>query len=209
QDAKLWNGNERWIEIDNKAAVNGPGSYTFNPGNFLPGAYYIGGYIYDKKLWTVTNSHLFTPIIIPAPTFKLTAPTSGTYAPGQPITVTWTATNISANNVVSLCLDVDTKLWNGNEKWIEIDKAAASDGTYTFNPAGYAPGTYYIGGYLYDKKLLTFTGSHTGSTITISNNSSGALLGALNSSALTTKKNELAAVDSVLQLQDNWIDRLY
>jgi hypothetical protein len=207
KDTKLWNGNERWIEIDKVPAGNGTGSYTFDPGNFLPGTYYIGGYVYDKKLCTVTESHAKAPITIPTPTFTITAPTSGTYAPGQSITITWTAGNVSANSVISLCLDKDTKLWNGNERWIEIDKVPAGNGTgsYTFDPGNFLPGTYYIGGYVYDKKLWTVTESHSMQSISISNNSSGSLLAALNSSVLSTKKKELAATDLIMQNQDTWL----
>ncbi len=177
RDLWLWSGTERWIEIDKVAASNGNGSYTFDPGNFLPGTYYIGGYMYDKKLWTFTNSHLFTPITIPAPTFTLTGPTSGSYSPGQLLTITWTAGNVPSNSVISLCLDTDTKLWNGNEKWIEIDKVAATNGngSYNFDPGNFLPGTYYIGGYIYDKKLWTFTESHSTQPISLTLNSNGAL----------------------------------
>jgi hypothetical protein len=116
--------------------------------------------MYDTATKTATYSHLTTPITIPAaptPTFALTAPTSGTFTASQLVTINWTAANVSANNVVSLCLDKDTKMMNGNEKWIEIDQAKATDGHFTFNTTGYAPGTYYIGGYMYDNVLKKAT----------------------------------------------------
>ncbi len=168
-DTKLWNGNERWIEVDKVTAADGTGSYTFDPGNYLPGTYYVGGYLYDKKLWTFTESHAAGQITIPKPTFTITGPTSGTFAPGQNITIQWDAENVSSNSVISLCLDGDTKLWNGNERWIEVDKVTAADGTgsYTFDPGNYLPGTYYVGGYVYDKKLWTFTEAHASGQITI------------------------------------------
>ena len=58
---------------------------------------------------------------------------------------------------------------NGNEKWIEVDKvtAANGNGSYTFDPTGIAPGTYYVGGYMYDKSTYVFTTSHLTSPITI------------------------------------------
>ncbi|MGA2061650.1 MAG: hypothetical protein ABSG67_14290, partial [Thermoguttaceae bacterium] len=169
KDARLWNGNERWIEIDKVPAANCNGSYTIDPGNFLPGTYYIGGYMYDKTSWTFTESHAAAPITIPPPAFTITGPASGTYAPGQPVTITWTADNVSANDVISLCLDRDAKLWNGNERWIEIDNKPAVNGpgSYTFDPGNFLPGTYYIGGYVYDKKLWTFTESHAPAPITV------------------------------------------
>jgi hypothetical protein len=42
-------------------------------------------------------------------------------------------------------------------------------------------------------------------SISISNNSSGSLLAALNSSVLSTKKKELAATDLIMQNQDTWL----
>jgi hypothetical protein len=202
-----WNGNEHWIEIGKKAAADGSDSYVFDPSGVAPGTYYVGGYLYNHTTHTPTYSHLSTPITIPAPTFTLMEPTSGTYAPGQSMTITWTAGNVSANSVISLCLDKDTKLWNGNERWIEIDKVPAGNGTgsYTFDPGNFLPGTYYIGGYVYDKKLWTVTESHSMQSISISNNSSGSLLAALNSSVLSTKKKELAATDLIMQNQDTWL----
>ncbi len=168
-DTTLWNGNEKWIEIDKVTATNGNGSYTFDPAGFAPGTYYVGGYMYDKVTYVFTNAHLTSTITIPAPTFALSSPTSGSYASGHNITITWTAANVSANDIISLCLDTDTTLWNGNEKWIEIDKVTATNGngSYTFDPAGFAPGTYYVGGYMYDKVSHVFTNAHLTAAITI------------------------------------------
>ena len=128
RDTTLWNDNEKWIEVDKVAAANGSDSYSFDPTGLTPGTYYVGGYMYDKSLHTFINAHLTTPITIPAQTFALSGPTSGTFAAGQSITINWTAGNISSNDVITLCLDRDTTLWNGNEKWIEVDKVAAANG---------------------------------------------------------------------------------
>jgi Bacterial Ig-like domain/FG-GAP-like repeat/Beta-propeller repeat len=207
QDTKLWNGNERWIEVDKITASNGNGSYTFDPGNFPTGRYYVGGYMYDKKLWTFTESHTKNPITIPSPSFTLTGPTSGTFIAGQSFNITWTAANVSSNSVISLCLDRDTKLWNGNERWIEVDKVAAANGNgfYSFDPSGIVPGKYYVGGYMYDKVTHIFTNDHLLQSITISNNATNALAGVFNSNVSSSKKKEAAATDSVLQLQDTWL----
>ncbi|MBN2581092.1 MAG: trypsin-like serine protease, partial [Pirellulales bacterium] len=104
-------------------------------------------------------------------TFTLTGPTSGTYTAGQNVTVTWTATNVPAGSVISLCLDQDLQWMNGNERWIEIDKVAAvnGNGSYTFDPAGIASGTYYVSGYLYNNATKAATVSQLTSPITISN----------------------------------------
>ena len=138
KDTTFWNGNEQWIEVDKVTASNGNGSYTFNMPNVAAGTYFIGGYMYDKATYAFTYSHVASTVTVPAKSFTLTSPTSGNYAPGDFVTITWTATNVSSNDVISLCLDKDTTLWNGNEKWIEIDQVSAANGngSYTFNTAG-------------------------------------------------------------------------
>ncbi len=84
------------------------------------------------------------------PTFALTGPTSGSYTAGQTVPIQWTAGNVGTGSTISLCYDTDT-VFNGNEHWIEIDQVAGAsgNGSYNWNTTGMAPGTYYIGGYLY------------------------------------------------------------
>ncbi len=168
KDTTFWNGNETWIEIGAVAAANGKATYTWNTTGVAPGTYYVGGYLWANG--SPTWSHLTKSITIkapPAPTFTLTAPTSGTVVAGKNASITWTAANVPAGSTVSLCYDTDTKLWNGNETWIEINKITAADGkgTYTWNTAGVAPGTYYIGGYLWANGKSTC--SHLTKSITI------------------------------------------
>lgn len=105
----------------------------------------------------------------PTPIFTLIGPTSGTYTPGQPITITWKATNVPANNTIKLCLDSDNTLDNGNERWIEEDKVSAAngDGSYTFDCSGFATGNYYIGGSMKDKATGRKWNSQLTSYITI------------------------------------------
>jgi len=169
KDTTLWNGNEKWIEVDKVSASNGDGSYTFTMPSFASGTYYVAGYMYDKSTYAFINSHLTQAVTVPAQVFTLTGPTSGAYEPGDSVTFTWTASNVSSNDVISLCLDKDTTLWNGNEKWIEVDKVSASngDGLYTFTIPNVAAGTYYVDGYMYDKVTYAFTYSHVASTITV------------------------------------------
>jgi hypothetical protein len=81
-----WNGNEKWIEIGKKTAVNGSDSYTFDTSGLAPGTYYVGGYLYNHTTHTPIYSHLSTPITIPAPTFTLMGPTSGSKAGVAPRT---------------------------------------------------------------------------------------------------------------------------
>ncbi len=107
------------------------------------------------------------PVESPAtPAFAVVGPTSGTYQAGQTVGIQWTAANVVTGSKISLCFDTDTT-FNKNEHWIEIDAVAAanSGGTYTWNTTGVAPGTYYLGGYMYDGS--SFTMSHLTQAITI------------------------------------------
>ena len=114
-----------------------------------PGTYYIGGYLYSggKPYY----SHLTQSITIQAaaaPTFNLTAPTSGTFTAGQTVPIQWTAGNVAAGSTICLCYDKGTSF--SNVTWITFGQTAANgNGTYNWNTTGVAPGTYYIGGYLY------------------------------------------------------------
>ena len=158
KDTALWNGNEQWLEIDKVSAADGSGSSTFSMPNLAPGTYYVGGYMYNKVTHIITNSHLTSGVTIAPTTFTLTGPSSGTYAPGQSVTITWMAANVSSNDVITLCMDKDTTLWNGNEKWIEVDKVSAANGngSYTFSMPDVASGSYYVGGYMYDTVATHF-----------------------------------------------------
>ena len=100
-------------------------------------------------------------------TFAVSGPTSGTYQAGQTVSIPWTAGNVVSGSKISLCYDVDAT-FNGNEHWIEIDGVTASNsgGTYSWNTAGVAAGTYYLAGYMYDGSK-TFTFSHLTQAITI------------------------------------------
>ena len=179
KDTTLWNGNEKWIEVDKVSAANGNGSYTFSMPDVASGSYYVGGYIYNKSTYAFITSHLTQAIIVPAQVFIMAGPTSGTYASGNSVTFTWAAANVTSSDVVTLCLDKDTTFWNGNEKWIEIDNvsAATGNGSFTFNMPDLDAGTYYVGGYMYDKATRLFTYSHVLQSITITNSSSLAVSG--------------------------------
>ena len=164
----IWNGNERWIEIDSVTATNGSGSYNWSTTGVTPGQYYLAGYMYDG-VGTFTKSHLTTPITLTVPvqqpTFSVTGPSSGTYLVGTTIAVQWTASNVVSGSKISLCYDSDTT-WNGNERWVEIDQVTATNGTgsYNWSTAGVAPGQYYLAGYMYDGNFYT---SHLTTPITL------------------------------------------
>ncbi len=164
-----FNGNETWIEIDQVAAADGAGAYTWDTTGMASGTYYVGGYLWSGG--AATFSHLGQSIAIQAdivatPTFSLTGPTSGTYSAGQDVTIAWTAANVGSGGTISLCYDTDAT-FTGNETWIEIDQVAAADGTgaYTWDTTGMASGTYYVGGYLWSGGTATF--SHLGQSIAI------------------------------------------
>jgi cyclophilin family peptidyl-prolyl cis-trans isomerase len=163
---KTWNGNEKWLSVG-KTATNTYGSYTWNTAGLASGTYYVGGYI--KVNGKTLSSRLATRITIVAPTpvFRVTAPTSGAYTVGQTVPIWFWGDKVAAGNKVSLCYDKDTTFFNGNEKWIEVDQATATNGygRYDWDTAAVAPGKYYVAGYLWANGKATF--SHLTSAITI------------------------------------------
>jgi hypothetical protein len=46
-DTVWWNGNERWIVIDQVAASNGSGTHAWDTTGVSAGTYYVMGYMYD------------------------------------------------------------------------------------------------------------------------------------------------------------------
>jgi probable HAF family extracellular repeat protein len=163
---KGWSGNEKWLSVG-KNATNGYDSFTWNTSGMAAGKYYIGGYLnVDGKH---ICSHLTTAITLTAPTpsFRVTAPVSGTYIAGQDVNVYFWGANVPTGAKVSLCYDKDTTWLNGNEKWFEIDSASAVNGygSYTWNTYGVAPGRYYLAGYLWAYGKATY--SHLTQAITI------------------------------------------
>ncbi len=160
KDTTWFNGNETWIEIDKVSAANGSGSYTWDTTGVAPGTYYVAGYLWNGT--APTYSHLTQSITIlagSAPTFSLSGPISQQFTAGQNVTIQWTDSNVAPGSTISLCYDADTTWWNGNETWIEIDQVTAANGggSYTWNTAGVAPGTYYIAGYLWSNSQPTFS----------------------------------------------------
>ncbi len=134
--------------------------------------------------YTITLlSGTLTVTPVGSPSFVITAPTSGSYFSGTPITIAYSASNVASGSTISFCYDTDTA-FNGNEHWIEVDKVAAADGTstYSWNTNGLAAGTYYVAGYLYDgakwytshlTSAITVTGSSAGTAFAVTGPSSG------------------------------------
>ena len=162
-------GTRSGSRLTRSTAANGAGSYSWNTSGVAPGTYYLAGYLYDSGKQYL--SHLGSAITITAaatatpPSFTLTGPTSGSFTAGQTVTFQWTAANVDAGSAISLAYDTTTN-W-GNPKWIEVDAVSAANGTgsYSWNTAGMAPGTYYLAGYLDDGGKPFF--SHLTSAITI------------------------------------------
>ncbi len=171
---KIINGNEKYFEVDKVAANDlytaGYGDYPWDTTGMKPGTYYIGGYLWSngKATW----SHLTQSITLvdPVPTFRVTAPTSGSFTPGQTVDIYFMAHNFAANSTVSLFYDKDTAV-NGNEKYIEVNgkTLTASDDNqyryYQWTVPDLAAGQYYIGGYIWSNGKATF--SHLTQPITI------------------------------------------
>ena len=156
---KTFNGNEQWIEIDRVAAADGGSSYVWDTTGMPAGTYYLAGYMWDGHN-TFRLSHAtqaITLVGVPASTFAVTGPSSQTFTAGQPVTIDWTASNVLAGSKISLCYD-DDPWWSGdNQYWIEIDQVSAaknntvtSSGSYTWDTTNVPPGTYYIGGYMWN-----------------------------------------------------------
>ncbi|MGA2061003.1 MAG: hypothetical protein ABSG67_11015, partial [Thermoguttaceae bacterium] len=164
-------------QVTPDVAMDSDGDYTVvwvGPDTNLTGVYCrviaINTSTYTPVTTVATNGQFYGIQYVAAPdptptpsgpaSFIVTGPTSGTFAAGQNITITWTAANFTANDVISLCLDTDKTMLNGNEKWIAIDMATANgDGSFSVDAAKFAPGKYYVAGYLYDKVSHVFTNS--------------------------------------------------
>ena len=70
------------------------------------------------------------------------------------MTIQWTAANVDVAGPTKITLgyDADATPFDTNEHWLEIDGVTAANGagSYSWNTAGVAAGTYYLSGYMYD-----------------------------------------------------------
>ena len=86
--------------------------------------------------------------------FALSGPSMGTFAAGQSVTIQWAAANVNTTGPTKITLgyDPDATAFDANQSWIEIDGVTAANGagSYIWNTAGLAAGTYYLSGYMYD-----------------------------------------------------------
>ncbi len=192
---KTFNGNEKWIEVNGVTAADGTHSYTWNTTSVALGTYYVAGYLWNGAS-TFTKSHLTQAITITAQSFVLQNLISDTYTVGDPITITWTAANVTSGSKISLCYD-DDDAWSGNNQhWIEVNGVMAIDGTayYTWDTTGVTPGTYYIAGYLWNG-AGAFTLSHLTTSFTI--NAPGAGNSLIAADAVFSELGESSATSSV------------
>ncbi len=131
--------------------------------NFIAGSFQDNAGNYNKAA-----SYSFT-VTAPAaaPSFTLSGPASGKFAAGQTVSVQWTDANVPSGSTISLAYDTTTN-W-GNPKWIEVGRVSAANGSgsYSWNTAGVATGTYYIAGYLYTSSSATAVFSHLTTSFTV------------------------------------------
>ncbi|MGO9109892.1 MAG: IPT/TIG domain-containing protein [Thermoguttaceae bacterium] len=171
---KIW-GNPKWIELNGLPATNGSGAYSWNTAGLTAGTYYVEGYLYTASSGTKVLSQLTTSFTVtgapataaPTSTFTLAAAASGSYVTGQPISIKWNAATVPSGSKISLAYDT-TKNW-GDPKWIELNGVAAGNGSgsYSWNTAALAPGTYYIAGYLYTSSSGATVLSHLTTSFTV------------------------------------------
>ena len=181
-DATPFDANEHWIEAARVTAANGAAAYGWNTTGIAPGTYYLSGYMYDPATSQTVYSHLGAPIVVtagaPAPAFKLTGPSAGTFTAAASVTIQWTAASIDVAGVskISLGYEPDATPFDANESWIEVDQVTAANGaaSYAWNTTGIASGTYYLSGYMYDFALNHAVYSNLGAPIVITGGASPA-----------------------------------
>jgi len=173
-DAAAFDADQRWIEVDGVIAANGTSSYSWNTTGVASGTYHLSGYMYDFSNGQAVFSHLTTSIVITGgapPAFTLTGPGVETSAPGQTVTIQWSAANVdlSGPTKITLGYDRDAAAFDANQHWLEIDGVAAANGTgsYAWNTSGMAAGTYYLSGYMYDFSTGQAVFSHLTTSIVI------------------------------------------
>ena len=164
-----FDGNEHWIKIDGVLAANGSAVLHLEhgprrAGHVLYRRLYVERREHVHLLAPEQGDHMSPP---PPQTFAIAGPISGTFTAGQTVAIQWTAGNVAAGSKISLCYDTDTT-FDHNEHWIEIDGvlAANGSGSYAWNTAGVAAGTYYVAGYLWNGAGI-FTFSHLTQAISI------------------------------------------
>jgi len=150
EDGISMNGNEHWLTVDMPVS-SGPGTFSWDTTGVAPGTYYVAGYMNDWN-GTLTFSHMTAGQgVTVQPSFAVTGPGGVTVAPGDQVSVTWSAYNVVPGSTISLCYDEDTTWWNGNEHWITVDMPVSSGpGSLQWDTTDVPAGTYYLAGYMND-----------------------------------------------------------
>ena len=157
-DTTAFDANQQWIEVDRVTAANGAASYSWNTAGVASGTYYLSGYMYDFATGKAVYSHLATPIVItrrPArPPLRSAAPAAGTFTAGaerdDPMDGGQRRRGGAHQDQPGLrpghhALRRQPALDRGRR-----GTAANGAGSYSWNTAGVAAGTYYLSGYMYD-----------------------------------------------------------
>jgi hypothetical protein len=94
---------------------------------------------------------------LPVLWWAMTAPISGTYNVGSNISISWIVTGAQPGYTVCLCYASQPNL-SGEEHWITVGEIQAVNGvaTWNWNTTGATPGTWYIGGYVWNGSAPTY-----------------------------------------------------
>ena len=97
------------------------------------------------------NLNHFGPFTVnppPPPEITMTSPASNiTVSQETEVNIAWTGSG-QTGSTVSICYDEDNIWDNGNHHWIALDQPVTD--TYPWDTSSVLPGTYYIGGMIYD-----------------------------------------------------------
>ena len=93
---------------------------------------------------------------LPPLAWSLSSPISGSYARGTVIPIYWWATGVQAGYTVCLCYTTSPNA--SDPHWITIGQIVATNGAsgWGWDTTGAIPGTYYIGGYIWNGSAPTY-----------------------------------------------------
>ena len=155
-NATAWSPNATWI-YNVATAANGAGSYLWDTAGVAGGTYYLSGYFWDATAGQPFYSEIYTtPIVIyPGDSFALSTPSPLTYPAGQNVTIQWTGYLVPGDSgSINLAYAPNATAWSPNATWLySVATAATGPGSYAWNTAGVAAGTYYLSGYFWDATM--------------------------------------------------------
>ena len=152
-NATAWSPNATWM-YNVATAATGTGTYAWNTTGVAAGTYYLCGYLWDATAGQPLYNELYTtPIVIQAgDSFAISTPSPLTYTAGQNVTIQWTESIIAGHSgSINLAYARNATAWSPNASWMyNVATAGNGTGTYVWNTAGVAAGTYYLSGYFWD-----------------------------------------------------------